>query len=558
MIKFILIKNIVLIENLKINFDKGLSVFSGETGAGKSILLQCLSLATGRRADVSFLRKGTDEGSVTVEFNIKNNNLLIEKLNNLGISLENDNLFLRRVLYKNGKSKAFISDTPVTVGLLQKIGSDLVEIHGQNEKIGLLDPGSHIKLLDKYGGHSDLLLEIKKKYDNFMQLSRIFLEANELINKKKKNAEELENNISLIKKLNLKENEEKILKSKKSFLSQYEKIFNIVNSIYFILNDESNNFSSELSTNSVKLENLIDKNNEIQELKQISHSINQILIESKEVINNIKLIRENYHFDQKELEEIEQRLFDINNLARKFDTSPSELNEILADLESSFTNIDNEAQKINEINEKLNLAENSFHDLCKKLSLKRDLASKKLQEEINKELIPLRLINANFTVDIEKKNKEQWNKNGSELVRFLVRLNRGTTEAEIHKVSSGGELSRLMLAINLALAKSISPKTLVFDEVDSGVSGATADKVGARLFELSKVQQVLVVTHLPQVASRGTSHFRSYKFYDRTKTFTGVEKLDEEKRVKEIAKMISGEEITGDAIKVAKQLLNEN
>ena len=168
------------------------------------------------------------------------------------------------------------------------------------------------------------------------------------------------------------------------------------------------------------------------------------------------------------------------------------------------------------------------------------------------------MINANFTVDIEKKNKEQWNKNGSELVRFLVRLNRGTTEAEIHKVSSGGELSRLMLAINLALAKSISPKTLVFDEVDSGVSGATADKVGARLFELSKVQQVLVVTHLPQVASRGTSHFRSYKFYDRTKTFTGVEKLDEEKRVKEIAKMISGEEITGDAIKVAKQLLNEN
>ena len=168
------------------------------------------------------------------------------------------------------------------------------------------------------------------------------------------------------------------------------------------------------------------------------------------------------------MEEIEQRLFDINNLARKFDTSPSELNQILADLESSFTNIDNEAQKINEINEN-NLAENSFHDLCKKLSLKRDLSSKKLQEEINKELIPLRLINANFTVDIEKKNKEQWNKNGSELVRFLVRLNRGTTEAEIHKVSSGGELSRLMLAMNLVLAKSISPKTLVFDEVDSGV-----------------------------------------------------------------------------------------
>ena len=186
MIKFILIKNIVLIETLKIDFENGLSVFSGETGAGKSILLQCLSLATGRRSEVSFLRKGSDEGSVTVEFNIENNELLIEKLNNLGISIENDNILLRRVLYKNGKSKAFINDSPVTVGLLKKIGSDLVEIHGQNEKIGLLDPGSHMKLLDKYGDHSDLLLEIKKKYDNFIQLSRIYSEANELINNKKK------------------------------------------------------------------------------------------------------------------------------------------------------------------------------------------------------------------------------------------------------------------------------------------------------------------------------------------------------------------------------------
>ena len=324
------------------------------------------------------------------------------------------------------------------------------------------------------------------------------------------------------------------------------------------MNDESSDFSSKLSANSTKLENLIDKNNEIQELKQINYSINQILIESKEVINNIKLIRENYHFDQKELEEIEQRLFDINNLARKFDTAPSHLNETLAELESRFTNIDSESQKIKEIYNKLNLAENSFQELCKKLSLKRDLASKKLQEEINKELIPLRLINSNFSVDIEKKNKEQWNKNGSEQVRFLVALNRGSEEAEIHKVSSGGELSRLMLAINLVLAKSISPKTLVFDEVDSGVSGATADTVGARLLELSKIQQVLVVTHLPQVASRGTSHYRSFKFYNRTNTFTGVEKLNEEKRVEEIAKMISGEEITGDAIKVAKQLLKEN
>ena len=196
--------------------------------------------------------------------------------------------------------------------------------------------------------------------------------------------------------------------------------------------------------------------------------------------------------------------------------------------------------------------------LAKKLTFKRELASKKLENDINNEFNPLRLINASFKVDINAKEKKNWNMNGSELVRFLVRLNKGVEEAEIHKVSSGGELSRLMLAINLVLAKNISPKTLVFDEVDSGVSGAVAESVGTRLLELSKFQQVLVVTHLPQVASRGNSHYKSFKFSNRTETFTGIEKLNKEKRIEEIAKMISGEEITTEAIEVAKQLLNEN
>ena len=197
------------------------------------------------------------------------------------------------MLYKDGKSKAFISDTPVSIGLLKKIGSDLIEIHGQNEKIGLLDTASHLKLLDKYGNHSDLLLEIKNKYDNFTHLSKIYSEAKELSDNKKKYEDELKNNISIIKKLNIKDNEEKILKSKKNFLSQHEKIFNVINKIYLLLNDENNSLTNDLSGNSVKLENLIDKNNEVKELNQINHSVNQILIEAKEVVNNIRAIREN-------------------------------------------------------------------------------------------------------------------------------------------------------------------------------------------------------------------------------------------------------------------------
>ena len=296
---------------------------------------------------------------------LKISSFLKKELNNHGINSENDQVFLRRVLYKDGKSKAFISDTPVSIGLLKKIGSDLIEIHGQNEKIGLLDTATHLKLLDKYGNHSDLLLEIKNKYDNFTHLSKIYSEAKEISDNKKKYEDELKNNISIIKKLNIKDNEEKILKSKKNFLSQHEKIFNVINKIYLLLNDENNSLTNDLSGNSVKLENLIDKNNEVKELNQINHSVNQIVIEAKEVVNNIRAIRENYHFDQKELEEIEQRLFDINNLARKFDVEPSYLIVDIKSFENNYNNLKNDSQKIDEIYQKLEKAEKRFQDACK-------------------------------------------------------------------------------------------------------------------------------------------------------------------------------------------------
>ena len=532
MIKHIFIKNIVLIETLKIDFDAGLTVFSGETGAGKSVLLNCLSLATGRRSDVSYLRKGVEEGSVTVEFDIKNNSFMKEKLAKYGFSTENNQVFLRRILYKSGKSKAFINDNPVTVGLLQNIGSALIEIHGQNEKIGLLDVGLHVKLLDRYASHFVLLKKLEDSYKSYKTLSNIYLEAKELNKNKAKYAEELKNNINLISKLDFKEGEEKKLKSKKIFLMHHEKIFDVINKIDFLLSDDSNTTNNDLASNASKLETIINDSKDITELKQICESVNHILIESKEIINNIKSIREKYHYNPKELEEIEQRLFDINNLSRKLNVEPTDLNNLLKNLRQEYDNLDNQTKEIAEINKKLKAAEQVFLETSKKLSFERLEASKKLEKEINKELAPLKLADANFKVEIIPKEEKLWNSNGAEKVSFLARMNRGTKETEIHKIASGGELSRLMLAINLVLAKSINRKTLVFDEVDSGVSGAVADAVGLRLQELSNFQQVLVVTHLPQVASRGKNHYKSFKFYNETDAFTGIKKLNKEKELK--------------------------
>ena len=412
MIKNIFIKNIVLIESLKIDFDEGLTVFSGETGAGKSVLLNCLSLATGRRSDVSFLRKNVSEGSVSVEFDIKNNDFLKKKLISLGLNSENNIVLLRRILYQNGKSKAFINDSPVTVGLLQNIGSALVEIHGQNEKIGLLDSGLHMRLLDRYANYYDLLKQVRDSFKNYEKLSKIYLEALEINNNKAKHEKDLKNNINLIRQLDLKDNEEEVLKSKKLFLAHHEKIFDVINKIYFLLSDDSNSANSDLASNANKLDAIIEDSKEILELKQISNSVNQILIESKEVVNNIKSIRENYHFNPKELEEIEQRLFDINNLSRKFNIEPSGLNKLLLGIEKDYAGLSNQSKEIDEIKSKLEKSEFVFFETSKKLSSERNKISKKLEKEINKELGPLKLVDANFKVQILLKEKKMWNENG--------------------------------------------------------------------------------------------------------------------------------------------------
>ena len=555
MLKSLIIKNIVLIEKLKLNYDTGFSVFSGETGAGKSIILSSLGLAIGMRADFSLIRKGESEGVVIAEFQINKEHLAYKKIIDHGLNSGND-LILRRVLSRDGVSKAFVNDNLVTANFLKEIGLILVEIHGQNEKIGLLDPSNHIKILDRYSNSDKKLLEVYKSFSNYKKLRKILSELENLESNKTNQLQEIQNDLNLLENLNLKEGEYENLIKERNLMAQHEKIFTAINNINNLIDGEQGNFLSDISKNSANLEKIFSDNNKIDEVEALQKSINSMLIEGKDIILNISKIKDSFTFDQRALDQIEQRLFDINNLSRRFKIEPENINSKLIKLKEELEVLKNSSENYEKIKNKVNLAKEQYDVYSKILSEHRKKFASNLTELINDELAPLKLEDARFEVVVVEKEKDKQNENGIDNVKFLVSMNKGGSKGEIHKVSSGGELSRLMLAINLVIANSMNKKTLVFDEVDTGVSGSVAEAIAIRLLNLSKTQQILIVTHLPQVAARGQQHFKTSKSSKNNITVTGVKELSYEDRIEEVASMISGDQITDEARLLSERLLN--
>ncbi len=555
MLRSLSIKNIVLIENLKLNYNSGFSVFSGETGAGKSIILSSLGLAIGMRADFSLIRRGEKEGIVTAEFQINEDHLAYKKIINHGLNSGND-LILRRVLTTEGISKAFVNDNLVTANFLKELGLILVEIHGQNEKIGLLDPSNHIKILDKYSNSDQKLLEVYKSFNNYKKLHNILHELESLQSNKTSQLQEIQNNLNLLENLNLREGEYEKLIKRRNLMVQHEKVFLAINNINNLLEGEQASFLSNISKNSLTLEKVFSDNNKVDEIDALQKSINNILIEGKDIIQNISKIKDNFVFDQRELDQIEQRLFDINNLSRRFKVEPENINSKLVELREELEVLNNSSESYEKIKNKVYQAQQNYNKNSRVLSDHRKKFAINLQTLINKELSPLKLEDAKFEVEIIEKEQNKQNENGIDNVKFLVSMNKGGSKGEIHKVSSGGELSRLMLAINLVIANSLNKKTLVFDEVDSGVSGSVAEAIAIRLLNLSKIQQVLIVTHLPQVAARGQQHFKTSKFSKNNTAVTAVKELSYEDRIEEVASMISGDQITEEARLLSEKLLN--
>ena len=552
MLRTLSIRNVVLIERLDLGFAGGLSVLTGETGSGKSILLDALGLAIGMRADSDLIHQGADQSAVTAEFEIiTDNNEIDALLDEYGIE-GGSNLVLRRLLSVDGRSRAFINDQPVSVALLRQIGENLVEVHGQLETHGLLDPASHRRFVDAFGGYEDLLARVADNFQSWRSAATAYEKAKVNVEKAKRDEEFLRHAVDELQTLDPQLGEEEELAGKRNILMNAEQLIESLQGAFSDLND-GNGVESTLRSALQKVERVADKAG--GQFDVAVASLERALLEATEGIAELQRVSGVMELDPAELEHIEERLFTMRGLARKHNIEVEALPELLKGMQEQLAVLTDGAGNLDQLAKQAEAAKAEYVAAAEKLSAVRKKVSGKLDKAVTKELPPLKLEAASFKTRLDPLDEPDWNEFGREYVSFEVKTNPNTAVGPIHKVASGGELARIMLALKVVLADADAVPTLIFDEVDAGIGGAAAAAVGERLARLAEDVQVLVITHSPQVAARGNSHWQISKTGKADGNVTEVGELTGDVRTEEIARMLSGAKITEEARAAAQSLL---
>lgn len=542
------ISNIVLIEKLNLEFNGGLNVLTGETGAGKSILLDALSLALGARSDTGLIRHGCDMASVIATFDSVSPELK-ELLNENGIEYE-DLLILRRTLSTDGKSRAWANDTPISIKTLKQIGDELVEIHGQFANHTLLNPATHKATLDSFAiqnidGFTELLKATKETYSIYHSAENKLSELKTMLDASVAERDFLEHNVSELKNLNVKKGEEDDLATKRSSLMNAEKDMAILEEASQALNNRGQTLDGQIFSVAHILERIKTDPNPYQEQIDRLYEIASELSDIAGEINPTEV-------DTDSLESIEERLFAIRAVARKHRISCDELPEKLQTMQEQLNKIDNSDAEIKKLEKEIVQKKAEYEKNATALSLARKTAADILRDKILLELPDLKLGQADFKTEI---TDCAYNGSGKDDVLFTIKTNPGMPFAPLNKAASGGELARLMLALRVVLANNQNTCTFVFDEVDTGISGATASAVGLRLAKLADQGQALVITHSAQVAGFAKHHFKIEKHATESSTTTTVREITDEERINEVARIISGSEITPESVATAKTLI---
>lgn len=542
------ISNIVLIEKLNLEFGRGLNILTGETGAGKSILLDALALALGARSDTGLVRHGCDTASVIAEFDCADEKIL-KILEENGIDFDG-NIILRRTLNIDGKSRAWINDTPVSIKTLKQIGDLLVEIHGQFANHTLLNPATHRDALDAFGvlqnqEYKEALSNVSASYKELHNAERKLQELNDIVEKSISERDFLQHNVSELQKLNVKVGEEDLLATKRASLMNAEKDAAILSDAISELNPRGESLDAQIFSVTHILQRIKTEPNPYQQ--QIDD-----LYEIAEKLSDVIQSLTPSEIEEGDIDEIEERLFAIRAAARKHRVSADELPAKLLQMESQLNIIDNSDAELKKTKEEVERKKQIFEKIAKELSQLRKNAANELRTRLLSELPDLKLGQADFLVDI---SATQANSTGIDDVLFMIKTNPGMPFAPLHKAASGGELSRLMLAMRVVLSDNQPSHTFIFDEVDTGISGATASAVGQRLNRLAQNSQALVITHSAQVAGFADKHFKISKFVKDDKTITTVSEISGDERLNEIARIISGAEITPESLATAKTLI---
>lgn len=552
MLQQLSIKNFILIDSLDIEFGKGLNVFTGETGAGKSILLDALGLALGNRAELQFIQQGKESLAVCAVFSDCMKNKELQKLCSEYELEVDDDVIIKRTLNREGKGKIFFNDQPVSLKLLKDLTSTLVEINGQFSNQSLLNQKKHIDYLDMYGNYFDELMQTKSAFDEYKAAKSKLKAAQQELEKAKEDEELLHHFADELQKLNPVEGEENELTQRRQELMNAEKITENFNYAYQALCSK-NDICSALR----QAQTFVDRNNRILDdrYQNLQEMLENALINANDVVAELESISQNLNFDADEQNRIEERLFALKAAARKHNVSVDELPDVLKNLQEKLKNIQYGEDALTELAMTLQKSKSNYMQEAKKLSQKRKDAAKTLSEKVMSELSPLKMEKSVFVVKTSELKEDFWNEKGIDEVEFCVSTNPNAPLAGLEKIASGGELSRLMLAIKVNISETNAISTIVFDEIDSGIGGATAEAVGDRLLKLSKNTQTIVVTHSPQVAAKSSQHFKVCKDIDEISAKTTVYKLNLHEKEEEIARMISGENISQEAKAAAKVLI---
>jgi DNA repair protein RecN (Recombination protein N) len=526
-------------------------VLTGETGSGKSILLDALGLAIGFRADADLVASGAGQSSVAAEFEIDEGHAAHAILAEQGLD-DDEILVLRRVLNERGRSRAFVNDQPISVALLRRLGETLVEVHGQFETHGLLDPATHVRYVDVYGRHLGLVDAVGAAWDRWRTVRAALAEAEEAQRRARADEDFLRHAADELARADPRLGEEETLASSRTMLMHGEAILASMNEA---MADLAKGGGVELSLRLAlqKLERAKDK--VPGRLDSAIGSLERALIEANEGVAELERASAGLDIDPAGLERAEERLFELRRLARKHGVSVDGLVEFRADIDKRLAGIDDGGAALARLVKEVEAARAAYVVDATKLSAARGGAGDKLRIAVEKELPALMLGSARFKVALGSLEETEWGPLGMERVVFEVQTNPNTASGPINRIASGGELSRIMLGLKVALAESDSVPTLVFDEVDAGVGGAAAAAVGDRLARLGGAVQVLVVTHSPQVAARGLQHLRIAKKAEGTANRTDVAQLDMDERAEEIARMLAGAKVTAEARAAALSLL---
>jgi len=553
------VRDVVLIKKLDLSFDSGFSSLTGETGAGKSIIMDSLGLILGKRSETRFIRKGQNLATVTAEFDVSNNHKVKQYVRDSGIAIERE-FILRRQIYSNGKSQSYLNDQIISLNFMKEIGLMLVEIHGHNSKQGLMDNSTHIGVLDSWAGLKKYVNEVSKTYLSFIEATRILDQTKLELEKLKREKESIEADLEEINILNIQDNEELELLEKRKFMVSSEKISSALNEVNLSLlgDEESKSIKDRIESAKQSLSNVTSITGD--RLINLSNALNRVSIEISEVETEIKNSESLLSFNINELEEVESRIFALRQLTKKHVVGKiEELKDIKSSLEDKLSKIYENSDQISNLSKNKSISEKDFKIKVKNLSIKRNQAAIILGKAINNEFPALKLKDAKFRVKIESLDEKSWGKQGAEKVLFEIESNKGSGYDSIAKIASGGELSRIMLALKASLLSTEkefhNKRTLIFDEVDSGVGGAVAHAVGQRLSDLGNKLQVLAITHQPQVAARANNHIKVDKTDINNDIQTKVKILNKDGRLEELARMLSGEKITDAARKAAKSLL---